>query len=60
MGSFTSSHTYVNGDHEDNDITLPESMDSEELLASFEKEAVVGMRLNRVFDRKNSQNSTGE
>lgn len=60
MGSFTSSHTYDNGDHEDKDIALPESINCEELLASFEKEAVADIRLRRVFTRFNSQNSTSE
>lgn len=52
MGSFTSTYTYDNGDHEDNDINLPESMSQEKLFESLQINA--NMKLPRCFLHLNS------
>ncbi len=53
MGSFTSAYTYNNGDHEDNDIKLPESMNSDDLLFKFQEEVAANMKFQRAFLRIN-------
>lgn len=51
MGSFTSTHTFDNGDHQDSDIELPQSMESQALLAIFQEEASGNLQFERVLLR---------